>query len=102
MRIVLLVCAVFSIICAGIAEMKVSANAKAATEAKSAAEKGDAAAQFRYAEMLRTGKGNGVATNLAEAVVWTRKAAEVWGFVHAHEYGRIQAEWLVMYHDHAL
>lgn len=43
-------------------------------ETKSAAEKGDAAAQFRYAEMLRT--GNGVATNLAEAVVWTRKAAE--------------------------
>lgn len=42
--------------------------------AKAAAEKGDAAAQFRYAEMLRT--GNGVATNLAEAVVWTRKAAE--------------------------
>ncbi len=46
----------------------------AADAAKAAAEKGDAAAQFRYAEMLRT--GNGVATNLAEAVVWTRKAAE--------------------------
>ena len=46
----------------------------AAEVAKAAAEKGDAVAQFRYAEMLRT--GNGVATNLAEAVVWTRKAAE--------------------------
>lgn len=41
---------------------------------KTVVAKGDAAAQFRYAEMLRT--GNGVATNLAEAVVWTRKAAE--------------------------
>lgn len=77
-----------------------SAFASAAEDAKALAEKGEAAAQFRYAEMLRT--GNGVATNLAEAVVWTRKAAEVWGFVHAHEYGRIQAEWLVMYHDNAL
>ena len=46
----------------------------AADDAKALSEKGDAAAQFRYAEMLRT--GNGVATNLAEAVVWTRKAAE--------------------------
>jgi len=46
----------------------------AADAAKAAAEKGDAAAQFRYAEMLRT--GNGVASNLTEAVVWTRKAAE--------------------------
>lgn len=46
----------------------------AADAAKAAAEKGNAAAQYRYAEMLRT--GDGVATNLAEAVVWTRKAAE--------------------------
>ena len=52
----------------------VAAGTVAVNAVKAAAEKGDAAAQFRYAEMLRT--GNGVATNLAEAVVWTRKAAE--------------------------
>ena len=40
----------------------------------SAAEKGDAAAQFRYAEMLRDGRG--VAKNTIEAVKWTRKAAD--------------------------
>ena len=38
------------------------------------AEKGDASAQFRYAEMLRDGRG--VAKNVKEAVKWTRKAAE--------------------------
>ena len=43
-------------------------------EAKSAAEKGDAAAQFRYAEMLRDGRG--VVKNMREAVRWTRKAAD--------------------------
>ena len=36
-------------------------------------EKGDAVAQFRYAEMLRDGRG--VAKNVREAVTWTRKAA---------------------------
>ena len=41
---------------------------------KSAAEKGDAVAQFRYAEMLRI--RNGVASNLTESVVWIRNAAE--------------------------
>ena len=51
-----------------------SAFASAAEDAKALAEKGEAAAQFRYAEMLRT--GNGIATNLTEAAVWTRKAAE--------------------------
>ena len=51
-----------------------TAFASAADDAKALAERGDAAAQFRYAEMLRT--GNGVATNLTEAAVWTRKAAE--------------------------
>ena len=39
-----------------------------------AAEKGDAAAQFRYAEMLRDGRG--VKKNVLEAVAWTRKAAD--------------------------
>ena len=41
---------------------------------KTAAAKGDAAAQFRYAEMLRDGRG--VAKNVREAVAWTHKAAE--------------------------
>lgn len=45
-----------------------------AAEAKMAAEKGDAEAQFRYAEMLRDGRG--VAKNVREAVAWTRKAAD--------------------------
>ena len=44
----------------------------AADAARVAAEKGDAAAQFRYAEMLRT--GNGVASNLTEAAEGTLKA----------------------------
>ena len=38
------------------------------------AEKGDVSAQFRYAEMLRDGRG--VAKNVKEAVKWTRKAAD--------------------------
>lgn len=42
--------------------------------AKTLAEKGDAVAQFRYAEMLRDGRG--VAKNMKESVKWTRKAAE--------------------------
>lgn len=46
----------------------------ATDDAKALAEKGDAAAQFRYAEMLQT--GNGFATNLTEDAVWTRKAAK--------------------------
>lgn len=37
-------------------------------------EKSDAVAQFRYAEMLRDGRG--VAKNVREAVAWTRKAAD--------------------------
>ena len=37
-------------------------------------EKSDAAAQFRYAEMLRDGRGE--AKNVREAVAWTRKAAD--------------------------
>lgn len=46
-----------------------------AAEAKMAAEKNcGAEAQFRYAEMLRDGRG--VAKNIREAVAWTRKAAD--------------------------
>lgn len=37
-------------------------------------EKSDAVAQFRYAEMLRDGRG--VAKNMKEAAKWTRKAAD--------------------------
>ena len=48
-----------------------------AEEVKTVVAKGDAAAQFRYAEMLRT--GNGVATNIADVVIWMRKAAEKGG-----------------------
>jgi len=51
-----------------------TAFASVADEAKALAEKGDAAAQYRYAEMLREGRG--VAKNLREAVAWTRKAAD--------------------------
>jgi len=49
------------------------AFASAADDARALAEKGDAAAQFRYAEMLREGRG--VAKNLRDAAEWTRKAA---------------------------
>ena len=52
-----------------------------AAEAKMAAEKnGGAEAQFRYAEMLRDGRG--VAKSMREAVRWTRKAADA-GHAHA-------------------
>ena len=53
---------------------KTGVKKSAVAEAKSAAEKGDAAAQFRYAEMLRDGRD--VAKNMREAVRWTRKAAD--------------------------
>lgn len=43
-------------------------------KAKTVAAQGDATAQFRYAEMLRDGRG--VAKDVREAVVWTRKAAD--------------------------
>lgn len=52
----------------------------AADDAKAAAEKGDAAAQFRYGEMLRDGRG--VSKNVLESVKWTRKAADA-GYAHA-------------------
>ena len=51
-----------------------NATAVAAERAKTSAEKGDAVAQFRYAEMLRDGRS--VAKNMKEAVKWTRKAAD--------------------------
>lgn len=51
------------------------AAAANAAETKMAAKKDvDAEAQFRYAEMLRDGRG--VAKNIREAVAWTRKAAD--------------------------
>ena len=43
-------------------------------DVKAAAERGEAAAQFRYAEMLRDGRG--VKKNVREAASWTRKVAE--------------------------
>ena len=49
-------------------------SAVAAQSVKASAEKGDAATQFRYAQMLRDGRG--VAKNVKEAVAWTRKAAD--------------------------
>ena len=57
-----------------VSDVKTDAAAKAAAAAKSAAEKGGAEAQFRYAEMLRDGRG--VAKNMKEAAKWTRKAAD--------------------------
>ena len=68
MRIMLVVCAFFPSLCIGAAKNVVTNGVKAA------AEQGDVAAQYRYAEMLRDGRG--VAKNLHEAVVWTRKAAD--------------------------
>ena len=57
------------------AKTNIAEKAAAASAAKIAAEKnGGAEAQFRYAEMLRDGRG--VAKNMREAVAWTRKAAD--------------------------
>ena len=71
MRRMIFMCALFTAMYSVAAGL---GRGESVAEAKAAAEKGDSAAQFRYAEMLRT--GNGVATNLAEAVVWSRKAAD--------------------------
>ena len=68
LRIALFVCAFFHVLYAGAAE-NVPTNAH-----KAAAERGDVAAQFRYAEMLRD--GSGVKKNVLESVTWTRKAAD--------------------------
>ena len=57
--------------CLCAAETFSKANADAA---RTASERGDAVAQFRYAEMLRDGRG--VEKNVLEAVAWTRKAAD--------------------------
>jgi TPR repeat protein len=56
------------------AKTNIAEKAVAASAAKIAAEKGNAEAQFRYAEMLRDGRS--VAKNVREAVTWTRKAAD--------------------------
>ena len=66
---VLVLCA-----CAAWASVAGDGKASAVERAKTLAGKGDTAAQFRYAEMLRDGRG--VAKNMREAVVWTRKAAD--------------------------
>ena len=66
---VLVLCA-----CAAWASVAGDGKASAAERAKTSAEKGDAVAQFRYAEMLRDGRS--VAKNVKEAVKWTRKAAD--------------------------
>ena len=71
MRIMLLVCALIPALCMGMGE---SVHGESATDVNSATERGDAAAQFRYAEMLRDGRS--VKKNVLEAVVWTRKAAD--------------------------
>ena len=68
LRISLLVCAFFPVLYVGAAE-NVPTNAH-----KVATERSDAAAQFRYAEMLRDGRG--VKKNMPEAVPLTRKVAE--------------------------
>ena len=57
------------------ASIAVGVKESSAAGAKVAAEKGDAKAQFRYAQMLRDGRG--VAKNVREAAKWTRKAAAV-------------------------
>ena len=49
-------------------------HASAVTNAKAAAEQGDIAAQYRYAGMLRDGRG--VAKDVREAAKWMRKAAD--------------------------
>ena len=74
-KTVALLSAVFAL-CACAAWTSVAGDGKASAveRAKMLAEKGDTAAQFRYAEMLRDGRG--VAKNIREAVTWTRKAAE--------------------------
>ena len=69
MKILTVICIVISALCAGAAGLGRGGNA---AEAK--AERGDASTQFRYAEMLRDGRG--VKKNVREAALWTRKAAE--------------------------
>ena len=68
MRMTLLVCAFFPALCMGTVKSVMMSDARVA------AERGDAAAQFRYAEMLRDGRGG--KKNMREAVSWTRKAAD--------------------------
>ena len=76
-KTVALLSAVFAL-CACAAWASVAGDGKASAaeveRVKASAEKGDAAAQFRYAEMLRDGRS--IAKNMREAVTWTRKAAD--------------------------
>lgn len=76
-KTVALLSAVFAL-CACTARASVAGDGKVAAveveRVKASAEKGNTAAQFRYAEMLRDGRG--VAKNMREAVTWTRKAAD--------------------------
>ena len=60
-------------VCAAVAD-DAKMLAAVVEKTRAAAAKGDAAAQFRYAEMLRDGRG--VAKDMREAVTWTRKAAD--------------------------
>ena len=74
-KAVALLSAVFALCaCAAWTSVAGEGKASAVERVKASAEKGDAAAQFRYAEMLRDGRG--VAKNMRAAVTWTRKAAD--------------------------
>lgn len=73
--------AVFAVVfalCAGTAWATAADGAKMSAadvqSVKASAERGEAKAQFCYAEMLRDGRG--VKKDMREAVVWTRKAAD--------------------------
>ena len=72
------VIAVVFALCAGTAWASAADGAKMSAadvqSVKASAERGEAKAQFRYAEMLRDGRG--VKKDVREAVVWTRKAAD--------------------------
>ncbi|MBR3222554.1 MAG: sel1 repeat family protein [Kiritimatiellae bacterium] len=64
----------FTILCVLISAMYAAGAMEAVSRTQLAAEHGDVAAQFRYAEMLRDRRG--VKKNVPEAVAWTRKAAD--------------------------
>ena len=71
MRRMIFMCALFTAMYSVAAGL---GRGESVVETKAAAEKGDSAAQFRYAEMLRDGRS--VKKNVIEAVTWTRKAAD--------------------------
>ena len=64
----------FTVLCALVSVMYAAGAMETVSRTQMAAERGDATAQFRYAEMLRDGCG--VKKNVLEAVAWTRKAAD--------------------------